>query len=96
MTAPTRVDMMFRGSGVWRRLARFTLTGGRINVEHEPEGASLVQSMLTEGYRGHGGEPVTAETPKAFMAALLAPHTASYYQFVDASSDDGPPLAGQA
>ncbi|MCD0446466.1 hypothetical protein LO763_22885 [Glycomyces sp. A-F 0318] len=92
------VDLYFRGSGTWERVAQFRLVDGQIGVVHEPEAADLITAMLTEGYRPTGSdqtEPVTIETPAAFMTALMAPHEASYYRFVDTTEPQaapGPPV----
>jgi hypothetical protein len=93
MAAATKVDMYFRGSGQWERIAQFWLVGGMIAEVHEPAAEAIVHSMMTEGYLPSGSErtePVTVATPEAFMEALLEPHEASYYQFVDASAEAPP------
>ena len=95
MAVPTKVDMYFRGSGAWERIAQFRLVDGQIGVVNEPAAAAVVTAMLTEGYWGTGSgrtEPVTIATPEAFMTALLEPHEASYYQFVNASEPTSAPV----
>lgn len=88
-TVPTRVGMYFRGSGQWERIAVFQLVDGAVTVVHRDDASDVVTSMMTEGYWVHGRgqtEPVTVATPEAFMAALVEPHDASYYQYRNEST----------